>query len=115
MARGLTGCGLCLMCFAVFGLRSFAGYLGAALVFVCGGLLRGALISVFQGGFAGFGGVVAFGGGGWVLGCRCVGLGCRSVGLCGLETFLIFPNFLRSEDLSCLATRQGNSIYHVYK
>ena len=75
MARGLTGCGLCLMCFAVFGLRSFAGYLGAALVFVCGGLLRGALISVFQGGFAGFGGVVAFGGGGLGAGLSLCGSG----------------------------------------
>ena len=48
----------------------------------------GALISVFQGFFAGVGGVVTLVVG-WVLGCCCVGL-------CGLETFLIFPNFLRS-------------------
>ena len=48
----------------------------------------GALISVFQGFFAGVGGVVTLVVG-WVLGCRCVGL-------CGLETFLMFPNFLRS-------------------
>ena len=48
----------------------------------------GGLISAFQGFFAGVGGVVALVGG-WVLGCRCVGL-------CGLEAFLIFPNFLRS-------------------
>ena len=53
----------------------------------CGGG-EGALISVFQGFFAGVGGVVTLVVG-WVLGCRCVGL-------CGLETFLIFPNFLRS-------------------
>ena len=62
-----------------------------ALLFAWVGLLRwgaGALISVFQGFFAGVGGVVTLVVG-WVLGCRCVGL-------CGLETFLIFPNFLRS-------------------
>ena len=53
----------------------------------CGGG-GGSLISVFQGFFAGVGGVVTLVVG-WVLGCRCVGL-------CGLETFLIFPNFLRS-------------------
>ena len=54
----------------------------------CGGRGGGGLISAFQGFFAGVGGVVALVGG-WVLGCRCVGL-------CGLEAFLIFPNFLRS-------------------
>ena len=81
-------------------LRSVAGYLGLALVFLWGGTPRGGLIAVFRDFF-----------------CWCwqnfyvgAGTGRWAIILGGLDTFLIFPNFLRSSVLSRSATR----IYHVY-
>ena len=35
--------------------------------------------------------------------------------LWSLDTFLIFPNFLRPLVVSRLATREATRIYHVYK
>ena len=35
--------------------------------------------------------------------------------LWGLDTFLMFPNFLRSQVLICLVTREATRIYHVHK
>ena len=58
------------------GLRSFAGYLGLALVFVPGGLVSG-----FGGLVASIGGILDFGG----------GPGHCSIILWSLVTFLIFP------------------------
>ena len=43
------------------------------------------------------------------------GLGARYWTLWGLETFLIFPNFLKAEVLSCLAIREVTRVCHVYK
>ena len=55
-------------------LRSFAGYLGLALVFGWGGTLRGSLVSVFQGFFAIIGGMFIFAGGWGGEGGLCTGL-----------------------------------------
>ena len=63
------------------GLRSFAGHLGLALVFVPGGALPGGLVSVFGGLVASIGVILDFGG----------GPGHCSIILWGLVTFLIFP------------------------
>ena len=62
-------------------------------------------ISVFQESSAGVGKV-------FILGA---GLGTGHWTLWGLDTFLIFPNFLKSEFLSCLATREATLVCHVYK
>ena len=87
-------------------LRSFAGYLGLALVFGWGGTRQGSLVSVFQGFFAIIGEMFIFAGvggeGGAVHGAFI---------LWGLDTFLLSPNFLRSYVLSHSASR----IYYVYK
>ena len=77
-----------LCCFRPAVIRGVFGKCSAFRVGWTNAVGGGALISVFQGFFAGVGGVVTLVVG-WVLGCRCVGL-------CGLETFLISPNFLRS-------------------
>ena len=44
-----------------------------------------------------------------------MGAGHWAIILWGLDTFLIFPNFLRSLVLSRLATREATGIYHVCK
>ena len=73
-----------------FILQWLMGYLGLALVFVWGG---------FSAGVGGGGG----------------GHGRSAIVLWGLDTFLIFPNFLGSYVLGHSATREATLIYHVYK
>ena len=43
------------------------------------------------------------------------GAGRWAIILWGLDTFLIFPNFLRFSVLRCLVTREETRIDHVYK
>ena len=79
-----------------FILQWLMGYLGLALVFVWGGFSA----SVGRG-------FILAGGGGRP--------GRSAIVLWGLDTFLIFPNFLGSYVLGRSAAREATLIYHVYK
>ena len=89
-------------------LQWVAVYVELALVFVWCGERQGAVDFCFSGDFFWYWG--------FHLGfCFGWGTGLWAIVLWDLDDFLIFPNFLRSQVLSCSAACEATPIYHIYK